>query len=153
MNYAKVILRCYRKISQGISDMDNFIKSRARAGYASTEDAFSYLDKIATIIQNKRLLIILKRKIAMSLAALTREERLILKSDQLNNRPIEGFYYSMRSFYRHRKRAYSHFEDLLRENGLSFNEFMSTYAHIPLIKSVMLRLEFENEHKSLKLAA
>lgn len=141
MFYAKVILTAYPYIADAVSIIDKQIEKRCSLSFYSLKPCFVYAAKIIDLIENKRRLILLNEKVTLALNRLSDEQRHLIGYKYFKNRPIDGFDYKSRTYFRKQNRALTKFSEYLCMAGISEDIFLSDYANIPYLKSISIRLE------------
>lgn len=141
MTYAKAILFAYPYLDDAVSAIDKQIDKRCRLSFYSTKPCFDYAEKISQLISDKRHLLYLKEKIDKILSRLSEEERSLLGYKYFNNRPIDGFDYKSRKYFRQQIRILGKFKRLLDLSKITEDVFYKEYANVPYIRSILIRLE------------
>lgn len=141
MCYAKVILLAYPYIDDAVAAIDKQIEKRCRLSFYSNKPCEIYADKIAELISDKRYLKLLKEKVDKILERLTEEERILIGYKYFKNRPIEGFDYKSRRYFRQQIRVLNKFTEMLSYIKLTEDAFTKYYSKIPYIKSILIRVD------------
>lgn len=141
MCYAKVALLAYPYLKDAVAAIDRQIEKRCRLSFYSQKPCFDYADKIAKLISDKRYLLLLEEKITAILQRLNDEERILIGYKYFKNRPIDGFDYKSRKYFRKQIRVLDKFTKMLELIRLDEKTFLKIYADIPYIKSIMIRVE------------
>lgn len=141
MCYAKVVLFAYPYLQDAALAIDRQIEKRCRLSFYSQQPCFDYAEKIAKLISDKRYLLLLDEKISAVLKRFSEEERILIGYKYFKNRPIEGFDYKSRQYFRRQIKVLEKFSKMLDLIGLDEKTFHKLYSHIPYIKSIMLRVE------------
>lgn len=139
MCYAKVILLAYPYLDDAVALIDKQVEKRCKLSFYSTKPCYLYAEKITELISDKRYLILLKEKIGKLLSKLTDEERLLIGYKYFKNRPIEGFDYKSRQYFRKQNKVLEKFNKMLEAIKLNEETFLKHYGKIQYIKSVMIR--------------
>ncbi len=140
MTYAKIILIAYPYIEDACRLIDSQIEKRSRLSFYSYKPCEKLAEKIADMIADKRYLLLLKSKVSALIQRLTEEEKRLIGYKYFNNRPIEGFDYKSRQYFRKQVKVLDKFQKLLEQVKLTEENFIKYYADIPFIKSISIRL-------------
>lgn len=140
MMYAKVILLAYPYIDDACAIIDKQIEKRSRLSFYSYKPCELIAEKIAQMISDKRYLLCLKNKVAKIYERLNAEEKILIGYKYFNNRPIDGFDYKSRQYFRKQNKVLDKFVKLLELNDLSEENFNKYYYDIPYIKSIVIRI-------------
>ncbi len=141
MCYAKVILFAYPYIDDAVAAIDRQIEKRCRLSFYSDKPCLVYADKIAELISDKRYLELLKKAVGKILARLSEEERILIGYKYFKNRPIDGFDYKSRQYFRKQIRVLNKFTEMLSYLKLTEEAFTKYYSKIPYIKSIQIRID------------
>ncbi len=144
MCYAKVILAAYPRIGNAVKEMDRSVRRRCFASFDSKIPCAIYAEKIAKIIENKEKLLLLKDKVSKVLKRLTDEEMILIGYKYFKNRPIDGFDYKSRQYFRRQNKAFSRFKEMLSYINLTESVFVKDYSKIPFIKSIQTACDDED---------
>ncbi len=140
MTYAKIILFAYPYIEDACRIIDRQIEKRSRLSFYSYKPCEALADKIASMIADKRYLLLLKSKVSMIFERLTEDEKRLIGYKYFNNRPIDGFDYKSRQYFRKQIKALERFKKLLELSKITEENFEKYYADIPFIKSIAIRI-------------
>lgn len=141
MSYAKVILLAYPYIDKAVLQIDKQIEKRCSLSFFSTEPCEVSVEKISTLISDKRHLLFLKEEVDKVLSRLSDTERILIGYKYFNNRPIEGFDYKSRSYFRRQNKLLDKFTKMLETINLDENIFIKEYSKIPYLKSIQIRID------------
>lgn len=141
MCYAKAILLAYPYLEDVATTIDAQVEKRCRLSFYSNKPCYDYAERIAKLISDKRRLLLLKEEIASVLSKMTEEEMALIGYKYFKNRPIDGFDYKSRKYFRKQKKVLEKFVTLLDNAKLDEKTFLDVYGNIPYIKSIMLRLD------------
>lgn len=141
MTYAKAILIAYPYLNDAVEAIDRQIEKRCRLSFYSLKPCFTYADRISELISDKRHLLHLNEKVGKILSRFTEEERSLIEYKYFNNRPIDGFDYKSRKYFRQQIKLLDKFIKMLDKSKITEEVFYNEYSKIPYIKSILIRLD------------